>query len=158
MLARTLRRMSTQVKTVASGATGAAEGEGSAPKPTGLVMQIVVRRDLMTTHDWPVGPLMAQAAHAASAVQHLHAEHPDMKRYLAGDDGRGWMSMRKALLEVADEDALQRLHASLDKAGIPHHLWVEEPEHFPTALALVPNKRGKAVKRALDEAGATLWK
>ncbi len=31
-------------------------------------------------------------------------------------------------------------------------------EHYPTALALVPNKRGKAVKRALDEAGATLWK
>ncbi|BEJ12023.1 hypothetical protein CspHIS471_0204830 [Cutaneotrichosporon sp. HIS471] len=155
MLARTLRRMSTQVKAEMAGAAG---GERVAPKPTGLVMQIIVRRDLMTTHGWPVGPLMAQAAHAASAVQHLHADHPDMKRYLAGDDGQAWKIMRKAVLEVADEDALERLHSSLDKAGIPHHLWVEEPEHFPTALAIVPNKRGKAVKRALDEAGATLWK
>ncbi|TXT14666.1 uncharacterized protein COLE_00859 [Cutaneotrichosporon oleaginosum] len=148
---RALRRMSTQAKTEAAAAVSEAR------KPTGLVMQIVVRRDLMT-HNWPIGPLMAQAAHAASAVQHLHAEHPDMKRYLAGDDGRGWMDMRKALLEVPDEEALQRLHTALEKAGIPHHLWVEEPEHFPTALALVPNKRGKAVKRALDEAGASLWK
>jgi peptidyl-tRNA hydrolase len=70
---------------------------------------------------------MAQAAHAASAVQHLHAAHPDMQRYLAGEDGRGWMGMRKALLEVPDEAALVRLHGALEAAGIPHHLWVEEP-------------------------------
>lgn len=43
---------------------------------------------------------MAQAAHAATAVQHLFADHPDMKRYLAGDDGRGYEVMRKAVLEV----------------------------------------------------------
>lgn len=44
---------------------------------------------------------MAQAAHAATAVQHLYADHPDMKRYLAGDDGRGYEVMRKAVLEVS---------------------------------------------------------
>lgn len=44
--------------------------------------------------------MMAQAAHAATAVQHLFADHPDMKRYLAGDDGRGYEVMRKAVLEV----------------------------------------------------------
>lgn len=152
MLARTLRGMSTRAKMVGGAATATGEAavkDGGEPKSTGLVMQIVVRRDLVTvspglalvrswpvaqltcgshqTHNWPVGPLMAQAAHAASAVQHLHADHADMQRYLAGDDGRGWMGMRKTLLEVADEEALQRLHAALDNAGIPHHLWVEEP-------------------------------
>jgi hypothetical protein len=47
--------------------------------------------------------MMAQAAHAASAVQHRFATHPDMVRYLAGDggDGRGWEVMRKAVLEVS---------------------------------------------------------
>lgn len=45
---------------------------------------------------------MAQAAHAATAVQHLHASHPDMKRYLAGEDERGWEVMRKAVLEVGE--------------------------------------------------------
>lgn len=70
---------------------------------------------------------MAQAAHAASAVQHLHASHPDMQRYLTGDDGKGWMNMRKALLEVPDEAALNGLHEALEKAVVPHHLWIEEP-------------------------------
>lgn len=44
--------------------------------------------------------MMAQAAHAASAVQHRYADHVDMKRYLSGEDGRGWEVMRKAVLEV----------------------------------------------------------
>ncbi|WOO81240.1 Putative peptidyl-tRNA hydrolase PTRHD1 [Vanrija pseudolonga] len=128
------------------------------PKPTGLVMQIILRRDLVTELGWPMGPMMAQAAHAASAVQHEFAEHPDMKRYLAGDDGLAWMVMRKAVLEVPDWAALRALAFKLDEAGFPAHLWMEEPEHTPTALALVPNKRPKALKKILDEAGVTLWK
>ena len=60
-------------------------GTASIPKPVPLVMQIVVRRDLLvvrfrqdpdtplltnaTQQDgWGVGPLMAQVAHATSAV------------------------------------------------------------------------------------------
>lgn len=45
--------------------------------------------------------MMAQAAHAATAVQHLYADNAEMKRYLAGDDGRGYEVMRKAVLEVS---------------------------------------------------------
>ncbi|RSH86863.1 uncharacterized protein EHS24_005141 [Apiotrichum porosum] len=127
-------------------------------KPTGLVMQIILRRDLVTSLGWPLGPMMAQAAHAASAVQHRYADHVDMKRYLSGEDGRGWEVMRKAVLEVPDEAALQNLAAKLEAAGIPHHVWMEEPEHYPTALALVPNKRPKGLKRILDESGCSLWK
>ncbi|EJT48482.1 hypothetical protein A1Q2_06614 [Trichosporon asahii var. asahii CBS 8904] len=148
MFPRLLRAMSTAAPT----ATAAAE----AAKPTGLVMQIILRRDLVT--NWPLGPMMAQAAHAATAVQHLYADHPDMKRYLAGDDGRGYEVMRKAVLEVPDEKALRGLSEALAKAEIPHHLWVEEPEHEPTALAIIPNKRPKSLKKILDAAGCSLWK
>ncbi|TXT09025.1 hypothetical protein VHUM_02499 [Vanrija humicola] len=143
-------------ETPAAGSTPAAAT--SAPKPTGLVMQIILRRDLVTELGWPLGPMMAQAAHAASAVQHRYASHESMQRYLAGDDGRGWEGMRKAVLEVPDGPALEALADRLEAAGIPAHLWIEEPEHTPTALALVPNKRPKALKKILDEAGATLWK
>lgn len=51
-------------------------------------------------HKWPVGPLLAQSAHAATAVLHRFRDHPDVKRYLKGEDGRGWEGMRKVVLEV----------------------------------------------------------
>lgn len=66
-----------------------------------LRMQIVVRRDLLEVRsilcslvlsnaltalvkklDWPVGPLMAQASHAATAVLHKFKDEDDVKEYL----------------------------------------------------------------------------
>ena len=41
--------------------------------------------------------MMAQAAHAATAVLHLHAGHPDVQSYL-----ENWEGMRKAIFEVSD--------------------------------------------------------
>ncbi|KAI9639115.1 uncharacterized protein MKK02DRAFT_39393 [Dioszegia hungarica] len=130
------------------------------PKPTGLVMQIILRRDLLTEHGWPVGPLLAQSAHAATAVLHLHRDHPDVKRYLEGDDGRGWEVMRKVTYEVPDEAALRGLGAKLDglTPKLSHHLWIEQPECIPTALAIIPNKRPKQLKKAMEEAGCELFK
>ncbi|EAL19369.1 hypothetical protein CNBH0630 [Cryptococcus deneoformans B-3501A] len=134
--------------------------EESLPKPTGLVMQIIVRRDLLTEHKWPVGPLLAQSAHAATAVLHRFRDHPDVKRYLKGEDGRGWETMRKVVLEVPDEAALKSLASKIDDMANPvgYHMWIEQPENTPTALALVPNKRPKGLKRAFDEVGCELFK
>ncbi len=39
--------------------------------------------------------MIAQSAHAATAVLHLNADHPDVKSYL-----KDWEGMRKAVLEV----------------------------------------------------------
>ncbi|OWZ35286.1 hypothetical protein LQV05_006028 [Cryptococcus neoformans] len=130
------------------------------PKPTGLVMQIIVRRDLLTEHKWPVGPLLAQSAHAATAVLHRFRDHPDVKRYLEGEDGRGWEGMRKVVLEVPNEAALKSLASKIDGMANPvgYHLWIEQPENTPTALALIPNKRPKGLKRAFDEVGCELFK
>lgn len=97
---------------------------------------------------------MAQAAHAATALQHLHSADPAMTQYFAGD---AWRAMRKTVLEVADEAAITGLAGELEAAAIKHHLWIEEPEHIPTALALVPNNRPKKLKKILDAAGAKLW-
>lgn len=66
-----------------------------------------------------------------------------MKRYLEGDDGRGWEVMRKVTYEVSrtergrveadpqvpDEAALRGLGAKLDglTPKLSHHLWIEQP-------------------------------
>lgn len=81
----------------------------------------------MQVHNWPIGPLLAQSAHAATAVLHLHSTHPDVRRYLEGDDGRGWEVMRKVTYEVADGEKLDMLAKKLREAGMGYHLWVEQP-------------------------------
>ncbi|WVN87739.1 uncharacterized protein L203_102934 [Cryptococcus depauperatus CBS 7841] len=128
-------------------------------RPTGLVMQIIMRRDLFTNRKWSIGPLLAQSAHAATAVLHKYRDHPDVKRYLDGEDGRGWETMRKVVLEVSDESALRGITERLDAMTnpIPYHLWIEQPEDTPTALALIPNKRPKRLKKIMDEAGCKLF-
>ncbi len=40
--------------------------------------------------------MLAQSAHAATAVLHLNSEHPDVKSYL-----KDWEEMRKVVLEVS---------------------------------------------------------
>ncbi|WVR09724.1 hypothetical protein IAU60_006800 [Kwoniella sp. DSM 27419] len=131
----------------------ATDAANEPPKPTGLVMQIIVRRDLLTQHQWPVGPLLAQTAHASTAVLHKYRDHPDVNRYLEGEDGRGWEGMRKVVLEVPDESTLKDIAMALDAMTnpIPYHIWIEQPENMPTALALIPNKRPKALKKILDD-------
>lgn len=67
-------------------------------------------------HGWPVGPLLAQSAHAATAVLHLYRDHADVQRYLEGEDGRGWEVMRKVTYEVCYplRFGLQRGPAGMD--------------------------------------------
>ncbi|KAK4687836.1 peptidyl-tRNA hydrolase PTRHD1, partial [Tremellales sp. Uapishka_1] len=141
-------------------ASSAVPDSPHSPKPTGLVMQIILRRDLQTKLEWPIGPLLVQTAHAATACLHVHASHPDVRRYLEGEDGRGWQVMRKVTLEIPDEEGLRGLARRLDELSptIPYHMWIEEPEGIPTAIAIVPNKRPKALKKILDETGCVLWK
>lgn len=63
-------------------------------------------------------------------------------------------------LQVNDETGLAKLANLLNAADppVPHHLWVEQPENEPTCLVLAPNRKEKNVKKALDKAGARLWK
>ncbi|KAI0079253.1 peptidyl-tRNA hydrolase II [Panus rudis PR-1116 ss-1] len=120
-----------------------------------LVMQIVVRRDLLDSEGWGVGPLMAQVAHATAAVLHETRASPETAAYLGN-----LKNMRKAVLQTANQDSLQRLSDLLSSSSppIPHHLWIEQPENIPTCIALAPNRRENRIKKALDKSGARLWK
>lgn len=101
-----VRKMSS-ISSTGAGVSKQAGASGS-KSPT-LVMQIIIRRDLQTVrltgsramglivqeHGWPIGPLMAQAAHAATAVLEKHKETPEVKAYLSDLD-----NMRKVVMEV----------------------------------------------------------
>ncbi|XP_011491662.1 putative peptidyl-tRNA hydrolase PTRHD1 isoform X2 [Oryzias latipes] len=102
---------------------------GAGPPGVRLVQYVVVRSDLTQKLSWPLGAVIAQACHAATAAIHVHYEDPDTRRYLADLD-----SMHKA----PDEAALCGLADALTRAGVAHKLWVEQPEDIPTCLALKP--------------------
>lgn len=61
-----------------------------------LVQYVVVRTDLVQRLSWPLGAVVAQACHAATAAVHLHYGDPDTQRYLAQLD-----SMHKVVLGVS---------------------------------------------------------
>ncbi|KAM6992184.1 putative peptidyl-tRNA hydrolase PTRHD1 [Tautogolabrus adspersus] len=108
----------------------AATGAGS---PSRLVQYVVVRSDLVHKLSWPLGAVITQACHAATAAIHLHYGDPDTQRYLAELD-----SMHKVVLGAPDEAALSSLSENLSQAGVAHKLWIEQPENIPTCLALKP--------------------
>lgn len=129
---------------------------GAGPPGVRLVQYVVVRSDLTQKLSWPLGAVIAQACHAATAAIHVHYDDPDTRGYLADLD-----SMHKVVLAVRDsrfrsvpvgpnptdccvrpqapdEAALCGLADALTRAGVGHKLWVEQPEDIPTCLALKP--------------------
>lgn len=67
---------------------------GAGP-PTRLVQYVVVRSDLVHKLSWPLGAVITQACHAATAAIHLHYGDAETQRYLAELD-----SMHKVVLGV----------------------------------------------------------
>lgn len=120
-----------------------------------LTMQIVLRRDLLEMEGWGVGPLIAQAAHAVSAVLHGTRTDPDTIAYL-----EDLSSMRKVVQETASQESLEKLARLLSAASplVRFHLWTEQPENIPTCIALAPNRRDSRIKKALDKASCRLWR
>jgi hypothetical protein len=49
--------------------------------------------------------------------------------------------MHKVTLEIKNEGQLLKLAQGLASAGVGHKVWIEEPEHIPTALATYPVSR-----------------
>merc|ERR1711935_1131662 len=94
-----------------------------------IVQYVVVRRDL----NWPLGALMAQACHAAVAATHLHYTHQHTQDYLGDLD-----NMHKVVLGAKSRAHLEKLAAKLGDKEIDFKLWVEQPEDYPTCLALRP--------------------
>lgn len=101
--------------------------------PSQIVQYIIVRSDLVKTLSWPVGALIAQACHAATAVMHQFYNHEDTQTYLSELD-----CMHKIVLEVKGEQELQKLKDKLVEGAIDHKMWIEQPENYPTCLAVRP--------------------
>jgi peptidyl-tRNA hydrolase len=106
-----------------------------------IVQYVVVRGDLVSSLQWPLGALVAQACHAATAVLHVHYGDETTQKYFADLD-----NMHKIVLEIKDEAALRQLAAKLTENSVAHKMWIEQPENYPTCLAVKPYEKGEVQK------------
>ncbi|XP_072350757.1 putative peptidyl-tRNA hydrolase PTRHD1 [Scyliorhinus torazame] len=111
------------------------------PAPSPLLQYVVLRADLQPESGWSLGALVAQACHASTAAIHLFYPEPNTQQYLRELD-----SMRKVVLQAADEQTLTKLSETLKEANIDHKLWIEQPENVATCLALKPYPKNQVQK------------
>ncbi len=97
-----------------------------------IVQYILLRTDLALS----LGASAAQVAHASVAAIWTAREAAPTISYLDS-----LSSMTKIILKCDDEVSLRSAAASLEAAGVSHHVWVEQPENVPTALATAPLPR-----------------
>merc|ERR1712183_492238 len=103
---------------------------------TSLVQYVVVRADLRSTLQWPLGALIAQACHACTAVFSLYRDDGNVLEYTADLD-----NMHKVVLQCKDEKSLRQLAEKLSQEGIHHKMWIEQPEDIATCVAVKPYKK-----------------
>uniref|UniRef100_D3TQ35 peptidyl-tRNA hydrolase n=1 Tax=Glossina morsitans morsitans TaxID=37546 RepID=D3TQ35_GLOMM len=106
-----------------------------------IVQYIIVRSDLKTILNWPLGAVIAQCCHAATAVLHLFASDEQTIQYLEDLD-----NMHKVILEAKDDTVLLKLTEKLKEDDIKHKLWIEQPENVPTCLAIKPYAKERVHK------------
>uniref|UniRef100_A0A8D8SM13 peptidyl-tRNA hydrolase n=1 Tax=Cacopsylla melanoneura TaxID=428564 RepID=A0A8D8SM13_9HEMI len=112
------------------------QSEGTSTTATAvvnIVQYILVRGDLISKLEWPLGAVVAQACHASSASIHLFYEDPITQSYLQDLD-----NMHKVILEVPDEQELLAVEKVLLSKEIKFKKWIEQPENYPTCIALKP--------------------
>jgi peptidyl-tRNA hydrolase len=94
-----------------------------------IVQYIAVRKDLK----WPLGALIAQCCHASTAAIHLNYTDEQCSQYL-----KDLNNMHKIVVAVPNEQELKLLADALNNNNIKYKLWIEQPENFPTCLAIKP--------------------
>lgn len=124
----------------------------AASTPSSLVMQLIVDSSLFDRQPgWSMGPMMAQAGHATSAIIAKTYTQPNTQSYLSLEN---LPKMRKIVLKTKKGESLNELSEKLivarqqqqeqqeQQEQFPdHHLWIEQPENIPTVLAIAPNNR-----------------
>jgi peptidyl-tRNA hydrolase len=111
-----------------------ASGTVSEP-PEPLLQYVVLRKDLWKEKNWPLGSIVAQGCHAATAALWLSKDQPTTQTYCAPENID---HMHKVVLEATDEAQIRGIAQKLEEAGIIHKLWIEQPEDFVTCLATAP--------------------
>lgn len=111
-----------------------------------LLQYIVLRKDLWKVSSdsggvsWPLGAVVAQGCHAATAALWMSREEEYTRAYCSEDN---LDHMHKAVLEAKSETQLRNLSEKLSKEGIQHKLWIEQPENYATCLATTPQPKSK---------------
>ncbi|KAJ3002701.1 UNVERIFIED_CONTAM: peptidyl-tRNA hydrolase domain-containing protein 1 [Siphonaria sp. JEL0065] len=98
-----------------------------------LTVFIIVRKDLAKTLNWPMGAVIGNACHAATAVLHKYRDEQRVIEYMADLEG-----LRKVVMETKNEGSLEKVEAALKEKGLLYHKWVEQPEGIPAAIATAP--------------------
>lgn len=129
--------------------------ETSAPKEDVTLQYVILRRDLWAELDWPLGSVVAQACHAATAALWLSRDDPVAQAYCAPDNlehmhkvGPFSMHARSGILLMCASPALLRPAAS------PHH-----PPPAQVVLEVKGEEQLRNVAAKLTEAGVRhkLW-
>ena len=84
--------------------------------------------------------MIAQGAHAATAVLSKFASHPNTISYTSPQN---LPRMTKVILECKNQNALTNVTDGLNELGLEYYTWVEMPEEIQTAVATVPYKRSQ---------------
>lgn len=101
-----------------------------------IVQYIVIRRDLYgESLKWPLGSVIAQGCHAATAALWMHREDEISQLYCSKENID---HMHKVVLCVKGETQLVNLSKKLTNNEVAHKLWMEQPENMPTCLATKP--------------------
>uniref|UniRef100_A0A1I7USQ1 peptidyl-tRNA hydrolase n=1 Tax=Caenorhabditis tropicalis TaxID=1561998 RepID=A0A1I7USQ1_9PELO len=108
---------------------------------TPLVMYLILRRDLQSTLQWPLGAVCTQAAHAASAAMWLFRNDAYTVAYTSDLD-----AMHKVTLGVNSEEEIKKVAEKLTTRKVDHKVWIEDG--LPVCIALKPYPK-EEVKNAL---------
>lgn len=111
-----------------------------------IIQYIVIRRDLMgPPHSFPIGSIVSQGSHASVAIisESILQNDEVTLKYV---DPNAIDQMHTIVLECPSETQLLTLRDALEENKIKYKLWVEQPENYPTALALKPYPKSLVAK------------
>ncbi|VDK42961.1 unnamed protein product [Anisakis simplex] len=95
------------------------------------VMYLILRSDLISLFKWPLGAVVTQGAHAATACIWAFKDDSDVVEYMKDTD-----HMRKITLQVKDESELKSIATVLQENDIDHRIWIEDD--MPVCIAVKP--------------------
>ncbi|KAI8058015.1 GE26143 [Syncephalis plumigaleata] len=113
-------------------------------------MFVIVRKDLVKSLDWPIGAVMTQACHAATAALWETRHLPDTIAYM--DD---LPNMHKVVLETKSLTSLETVSEKLKTLDVQHYRWIEQPENLLTCIATQPTRRS-VIQEAIKK--CQLWR
>ena len=124
-------KIDSEKATTNSDTTASEHNQNIIPPVPKYVQYVVLRTDLVKT--WPTGAFVAQACHASTAALLKFYDDKNTKFYASDLE-----NMTKICVGVKSEAKLKNLAEKLREGKVDHHLWNEQPENYPTALATKP--------------------